>query len=232
MKNAKTAMIIRVVIMMLFVLVLIPLLPVLVSGKWGWWQAWLMAAVYVLAFLLSRAIAARKNPGILRERANFNTQGNIQPWDKWLSPLVAFGSVIIPLAAGLDARFQWSSGFSLWAEMPGLALILAGYVLASWAFIVNAYFSGTVRLQEERGHAVVSGGPYGWMRHPGYAGSLLANFGIPLLLGSAWAFIPAVVFSAFLVIRTGLEDKFLQENLPGYKEYARKTRYRLIPGVW
>lgn len=224
--------IIRIVIMLLLVLVIIPLLPILISGRWGWWQAWMMAIVFILAFIVSRAIARRKNPDILKERANYNQHKNTQPWDRWLSPLVAFGSVFILLVAGLDALFHWSAGFSLPVELVGLALIVGGYVLGSYAFVENAYFSGTVRIQEERGHKVVSSGPYGWMRHPGYSGSLVASLGMPLLLDSAWSFIPVVVFGIFFIIRTSLEDRFLQGNLTGYREYAQKVRYRLLPGVW
>lgn len=232
MEKPKGLMTIRIVIMLLLVLVVIPLLPILISGRWGWWQAWVMAAIFVLGFIISRAIARRKNPGILQERANYNQHENTQAWDKWLSPLVAFGSVFILLVAGLDAYFRWSAGFSFPVELVGLALIVLGYVLASYAFIENAFFSGTVRIQQERGHSVVSSGPYGWVRHPGYLGSLVSNLGIPLLLDSAWAFIPVAVFGIIFFIRTALEDRFLQENLPGYKEYAQKARYRLLPGIW
>lgn len=232
MENNKRVNIFRIAVMLLLVLVAIPLLPILISGKWGWWQAWVMAGVFILSFIVSRAIAARKNSGILKERANYNQHENTQSWDKWLSPMVAFGSVFILLAAGLDALFHWSAGFPLAVEMAGLALIIAGYIFASAAFIENAYFSGTVRIQQERGHEVVSSGPYGWVRHPGYLGSLVASLGMPLLLDSAWAFIPVVVFGFFFVLRTSLEDRFLQVNLPGYREYAQKVHYRLLPGVW
>lgn len=222
----------RTVFMMLLALVIFPLLPMLISGRWNWWQAWTMAGLYVLSFIISRAIARQKNPGILRERANYNLHENTQSWDKWLSPVVAFGSVFILLVAGLDALFNWSGGFSLAIELVGLALIVFGYVFGSFAFIENAYFSGTVRIQEERGHRVVSSGVYARVRHPGYLGSLIASLGMPLLLDSTWAFVPVVVFGTFFVIRTRLEDRFLIENLPGYKEYAQKVRYRLLPGVW
>lgn len=168
----------------------------------------------------------------LKERANYDTHENTQPWDKWLSPLVAFGSVFILLAAGLDELFNWSPDFPLAWELIGLALILIGYSLGSYAFVVNAFFSGTVRLQPERGHRVVSSGPYGWMRHPGYLGSLIASLGMPLLLESIWAFIPVLIFGYFFVLRTRLEDRFLQQNLPGYSEYAKNVRFRLLPGVW
>ncbi|HOD44224.1 MAG TPA: isoprenylcysteine carboxylmethyltransferase family protein [Anaerolineaceae bacterium] len=232
MKNKNSVTIIRVVVMLLLVLVVIPLLPILISGRWNWWEAWVMLAVFVLSFILSRALAVRKSPDILKERANYNQHENTQPWDKWLSPLVAFGSVFILLVAGLDALYHWSAGFPLAVEIAGLVLIAGGYILGSYAFIENAYFSGTVRIQDERGHRVVSSGPYGWMRHPGYLGSLVASLGMPLLLDSIWAFIPVVIFGAFFIIRTRLEDNFLQENLPGYREYAQKVRYRLLPGIW
>lgn len=232
MKNQKGVNIARIVVMLLLVLVVLPMLPLLISGRWGWWQAWLMVAIFVLSFIISRVLAARKTPDILKERVNYNRHANTQPWDKWLSPVVAFGSVFVMLVAGLDARYQWSDGFSLPVEILGLALILAGYLLGSYAFVENAFFSGTVRIQGERGHKVVSSGPYAWMRHPGYAGSLLASLGMPLLLDSAWAFIPVVIFGAFFVLRTRLEDRFLQANLTGYRKYAQRVRYRLLPGVW
>jgi len=222
----------RVVFMLLIVLVVIPLLPILISGRWRWWEAWVMAVVFILGFIVSRVLAARKNPGILKERASYGQHENTQAWDKLLSPLVAFGSVFILLVAGFDALYKWSKGFSLVVEMVGLALIVTGYVFASYALIENAYFSGTVRIQAERGHKVVSSGPYAWVRHPGYLGSLVASLGMPLLLDSAWAFIPVAVIGVFFIIRTRLEDHFLQGNLAGYREYAQKVRYRLLPGIW
>jgi len=232
MKNQKSSNIIRIVFMLLLVLGVIPLLPMLISGKWDWWQAWVMAGIFVLGFLVSRAIAARKTPDILKERANYNQQENTQPWDKWLSPAVAFGSVFILLVAGLDAKYEWSAGFPMAVQMIGLALVLLGYLLGTYAFVTNAFFSGTVRIQDDRGHKVVSDGPYAWVRHPGYLGSLITNLGIPLLLDSAWAYIPAIIFNILFIVRTLLEDQFLQQNLAGYRQFAQKVRYRLFPGIW
>lgn len=223
---------VRIVIMLLLVLVIFPLLPMIISGRWDWWQAWVMAAIFMLGFIVSRAIAARKTPDILKERADYATQSNTQAWDKWLSPVVAFGSVFILLAAGLDELFDWSPDLAFGLELLGLALIVIGYAVGSYAFIENAFFSGTVRLQPERGHTVVSSGPYGWVRHPGYMGSLIASVGMPLLLDSLWAFLPVIVFGFFFVLRTRLEDRFLQENLAGYSDYAKEVRYRLFPGIW
>ena len=158
MESNKKTSVVRVIFMLLLVLVIFPMLPMIISGRWNWWQAWVMLALFILSFIISRVIAARKTPDILKERANYDTHENTQPWDKWLSPLVAFGSVFILLAAGLDESFNWSPDFPLAWELIGLALILIGYSLGSYAFVVNAFFSGTVRLQPERGHRVVSSG--------------------------------------------------------------------------
>ena len=232
MESEKKTSIVRIAVMLLLVMVLFPLLPMIISGRWDWWQAWVMGVLFLLSFIVSRAIAARKNPDILKERANYATQGNTQAWDKWLSPVVAFGSVFILLAAGLDDRFNWSPDLSLGVELLGLALIVIGYVFGSFAFVENAFFSGTVRLQPERGQTVVSSGPYSLVRHPGYLGSLIASLGMPLLLDSLWAFLPVIIFGFFFILRTRLEDRFLQENLAGYSAYAKEVRYRLFPGIW
>jgi len=89
-----------------------------------------------------------------------------------------------------------------------------------------------VRLQSDRGHSVISSGPYRWVRHPGYAGALLAYLFVPVLLDSLWAFIPTMITVGLYVVRTALEDRFLQQNLDGYRDYATRVRYRLLPGVW
>lgn len=132
----------------------------------------------------------------------------------------------------MDKYYGWSPGFTTISNIIGLTGLVLGYAFSSWAPIENRFFSGTVRIQTERGHHVVSTGPYRFVRHPGYAGGLLGFLFIPLLLDSLWSFIPAVLLGIVMVVRTALEDKTLQEELPGYREYAQKTRYRLFPGVW
>ena len=222
----------RVVVQMLFFVVVIPFLPLWISWRWGWWEAWGYALVNIFGFAISRALAARRHPDLLAERARFMQHANVKPWDRYLAPLVGLGGGLIPLVAGLEARFAWSPAFSLPAKYLSLVLILAGFALASYALIENRFFSGTVRIQAERGHHVVSSGPYRWVRHPGYAGALLAYLVTPLYLDSRWAFLPAVFITILLSIRTDLEDKTLHEELEGYRDYARRVRYRLLPGVW
>ena len=222
----------RVILMMVIFVVGIPFLPLLISLRWDWREAWAYVIIYILGFIASRALAARRHPDLLAERARYAQQEDAKAWDKYLSPMVGLGGGLIPLVAGLDMRFGWSPEFSPMLKILGLVLILVGYGLGTYALIENRFFSGMVRIQAERGHRVVSSGPYRWMRHPGYAGALLAYLATPLFLDSAWAFVPAALISIIVFVRTSLEDRTLQEELDGYREYANRIHYRLIPGIW
>lgn len=219
-------------VQVLVFVVAVPFLPLLISGRWGWWQAWVYAMVCILGFAISRALAARRHPDLLTERGRFLDHENAKPWDRVLSPLVGLGGGLIPLVAGLEARFDRPPAFGLTTGMVALVLILAGYALGAYALIENRFFSGMVRIQVDRGHRVVSSGPYRWVRHPGYAGALLVYLVTPFFLDSRWAFLPAVCLAILLVIRTHLEDRTLHEELEGYREYAGRVRYRLLPRVW
>jgi protein-S-isoprenylcysteine O-methyltransferase Ste14 len=117
-------------------------------------------------------------------------------------------------------------------ELIGLAGLILGMTLFSWGMVTNAYFAVAARIQSERGQQVITTGPYRFVRHPGYAGTILTAVTIPLLLGSLWAFWPGLVLIAALVARTLLEDRLLHAELPGYGDYARRVRFRLLPGVW
>lgn len=148
------------------------------------------------------------------------------------SPLIGGAVALVTLlVAGLDARFSWSA---ISAAAQGVALVveMAGPGLSGWAMAVNRFFSRVVRIQADRGQTVVTDGPYRYIRHPGYAGLILHMLGTPILLGSGWALLPAGVMVATMIVRTILEDRMLQAELPGYREYAGRTRWQLIPGVW
>lgn len=222
----------KVVIQVLLFVVVIGHLPLLISGRWSWWEAWVFAGLYLGSFLVSRLLVARRHPDLLAERARFSDHEDAEPWDRLLAPLVALGGGLVPLLAGMQVRYGTPSGFALWVELIALALTLAGYWLGTWALLENRFFSGVVRIQAERGHRVVSTGPYSWVRHPGYAGGLLVYLTTPFLLDAWWALVPAVLLSVALVVRTGLEDRTLQGRLEGYGDYARRVRYRLLPGLW
>ncbi len=212
---------------------LIPLILLVCGGDLGWWQAWLYALLILTAGIGGRMWAEQRHPGLLAERQNIENIQNAKAWDKVLAPLMAV-SVGFPMVivAGLDHRYNWSAEFPLWLIVIGFILISLGYAFAAWALAENRFFSSVVRIQTDRGHVVCDSGPYRFVRHPGYAGNIPALFGIVLALGSVWTLVPAVVASIIAVIRTALEDQALQEELPGYRDYARRVPYRLIPGIY
>jgi len=222
----------RIVVRVLVLAVGVPMLPLWLSGRWDWWEAWVYALIFVLGFVVSRGLTARRHPDLFAERAHFKSHENDKRWDRPLVLLVVLGLVLIPLAAGLEARLGGSTPFPLPAKIVALVLILAGYVWGSYALLENRFFTPIVRIQTEREHQVVSSGPYRWMRHPGYAGTLLASLATPVFLDSRWAFLSATFLTVVLVLRTALEDRALQRELPGYREYAQRVRHRLLPGVW
>jgi len=211
----------------------IPLVLFVCAGDIGWWQAWVFSLLFVAAGLGGRFLAERRHPGLLAERQNIDNIQTVKAWDKVLAPLMAL-SISLPLVivAGLDHRFGWSPAFPLWLILLGFFLIAFGYAFAVWALVENRFFSSVVRIQTDRGHVVCDSGPYRIVRHPGYAGNILPLLGIVLALSSLWTLIPAAVALVIAVIRTALEDRTLQEELPGYKEYARRVRYRLFPGIY
>ncbi len=211
----------------------IPLVLLACGGDLGWWQAWVYSLLFVAAAVGGRIWAERRHPGLLAERQNIEKIQSAKAWDKVLAPLMAV-SVVFPLVivAGLDHRYGWSPVFPPWLMVLGFILISFGYAFAAWALAENRFFSSVVRIQTDRGHAVCDSGPYLIVRHPGYAGSILPLPGIVLALGSVWTLIPAAVALVIAVIRTALEDRTLQEELPGYRDYAQRVRYRLIPGIY
>jgi protein-S-isoprenylcysteine O-methyltransferase Ste14 len=208
-------------------------MPFLAAGDWGWGLGWVYTGSMLAYTFLSRAIAIRLHPGFARERATASALQDTKGWDKWIVPLVALWLPLLAvLVAGLDERLGWSAALPGWVHWLGLALLVFGYSVGTWAMAVNAYFSSHVRIQKERGHHVISSGPYAIVCHPAYATGALAMLGIPLLLDSLWAFPPVVLLCIGIVIRTALEDRTLLAELPGYEQYAGKVRYRLVPGLW
>lgn len=199
----------------------------------SWWQGWLYSVLIVGVGIGSRIWAEKRHPGLLEERGGFGKDQDVKSWDKVLSPLMAVSmSFPLVIVAGLDHNFGWSNAFPLGLNILGFILIVVGYTFAGWALIENRFFSSVVRIQTDRGHVVCNSGPYRIVRHPGYAGNIVALPGIVLALGSIWTIIPVLVALIIAVIRTVLEDKTLQEELPGYRDYTRRVRYQLIPGVF
>lgn len=211
----------------------ISLILLVCAGDISWWQGWGFSVLLFLAGIGGRILAEKQHPGILLERVNMEKAKNAKPWDKVLAPLMAISlSFPLVIVAGLDHRYGWTPTLPTWITILGLILIALGYAFSAWALIENRFFSSTVRIQTDRGHTVCDSGPYAIVRHPGYAGSMLAVIGIIMGLESLWTLIPAVAAFVIAVIRTSLEDKTLHEELAGYRDYARRVRYRMFPGIY
>jgi protein-S-isoprenylcysteine O-methyltransferase Ste14 len=201
------------------------------AGTLDWPPGWWFIAVFVVLILVSMAWLWRANPEIFVARARATGQGT-KGWDRALLPILLIAYALIFPVAGLDdGRFHGSS-VPFWLVLVGYLLVVAGFAGVGWAEAVNRHFEVSVRIQSERGHTVITTGPYAYIRHPGYiAGSLLA-LGAAWALGSWWALLPALVVGVTMIVRTKLEDATLRRELPGYAEFAQKTRFKWLPGVW
>ena len=205
----------------------------LAGGSLNWWEAWAYAAMTMIVLLSSRAVLILKNPELAQERSEAGQKENVKPWDKILMPITAIYLPLISwVVAGLDKRFGWSPDLPDTTQVIALAIIFLGSSIGTWAMITNRFFSSHVRIQTDRGHQVVNTGPYRFVRHPGYAGGLISWLAAPVFFSSYWIIIPTILAIIGSILRTALEDRTLQKELPGYEEYASTVRYRLIPGIW
>lgn len=197
------------------------------AGRLDWPNAWVLLG---LSLVTGLAFTAGRDPELAAERRN--VQGG-KSWDKVLVGItVLLGPMAVWITAGLDERFLWTGGLPAAACGAGVVVALLGAGLMAWAMRCNRFFSSVVRIQKDRGHTVEQGGPYGVIRHPGYAGAAVFLLATPVILGSYWALAPAAVTVAFSVLRTALEDATLHEELDGYAGYARQVKYRLLPWIW
>ncbi len=210
--------------------VMLAVLLFLAAGTVNWRAGWAMVIVMASWVFATAVVVIPRYPELLAER--LGPKKGAKTWDTVLLSLYGLAMMIMWIVAGLDLRNSWSSGIGPEAQIGGMLLVIAGHALVVWATGVNAFFSQVVRIQTERGHTVVNSGPYRYVRHPAYTGAILLVLGAPLMLGSWWALIPGIICAVLMIVRTSLEDKTLLAELPGYTDYAQRTRYRLLPGVW
>ena len=202
-----------------------------IVGRWDWWMGWVLSGMYLLWSASIAILILPVNPAMLAERAR--PYKDIKKWDMVVLGLMGLLMVVEYVIASLDVRSGWSPQLPLTLQIPGLLVAVFGHnFLFVWAMVSNAFFVATVRIQTDRQHAVASNGPYRYVRHPGYLGAMLLHIGTPFMLNSLWALIPAGLTILVLIVRTILEDKTLQSELPGYMEYTQRVRYRLLPGIW
>jgi protein-S-isoprenylcysteine O-methyltransferase Ste14 len=193
--------------------------------KWVW--GWIYIIIYLVYIIINASILPKE---LIAERGK--SKNNVKNWDKILNRINIIPGLGLIVIGGLDHRFKWTPDLSIYVHFLGLVMYVAGSVLFSWSMMSNHFFSTLVRIQIDRDHKVATTGPYNIVRHPGYSGFILSSLGVPLILGSLWALIPALFTGILFVIRTVLEDRTLYLELDGYKEFSVKTRFRLIPGIW
>jgi len=210
--------------------VMVALFLFLAAGRWDWIMGWVLVAITALWVIATGLVVIPRYPELLAERLGPRKGAKI--WDTAIMGVVGLGTLARYIVAGLDARYGWTSGMPPALEVIALVITVLGYALVVWATGSNAFFSQIVRVQQERGHAVATGGPYRFVRHPSYVGTILSELATPIMLGSWWALIPGGLDAILFVVRTALEDKTLQAELDGYKDYAARVRYRLLPGMW
>jgi protein-S-isoprenylcysteine O-methyltransferase Ste14 len=202
----------------------------LAAGRLNWTWAWVFLGICLVSVLINGTFLLRTSPETAAERGR---PKEMKDWDKVVGGLWGLAQyLVLPLVAGLDVRFGWTPGLSAPGHVAGGVVLAVGLGLFGWAMIANAYFSTAVRIQSDRGQTVCRTGPYRFVRHPGYVGAILQSLGTPFLLGSLWALIPGIMEAALVIIRTSLEDRMLQAELPGYRDFVQEVRYRLVPGIW
>ncbi len=201
------------------------------AGRVDWTLGWIFAGVWIAPKLCYLILLRWRDPGLLVERATRHR--NTAQYDRIILPVyfvLAFGAFLV---ASLDGgRFGWSDELPTWLIGAAYIVYLLGNGLAGWAMLSNPYHSAESRLQLDRGQKTVSSGPYRIVRHPTYLASILLWPVTGLMLGSWWAVIPGVMTALTMFIRTVNEDRMLHAELPGYADYARQVRYRLLPGIW
>ncbi|MBN2264681.1 MAG: isoprenylcysteine carboxylmethyltransferase family protein [Candidatus Aminicenantes bacterium] len=202
------------------------------AGTVRWTAFWVLLGFYVVTTGGWLLWLKRRDPGLLKERMTGAARPDVKRWDRTIIRVYTVLLSVMLIVAAMDAvRFRWSHVPRV-AQGLALLVLFAAWSLVIWAFRVNAFLAEVVRIQTDRGHAVCTTGPYRIVRHPMYAAVILTILGVPVLLGSLYALILAGMIVVLFILRTALEDRMLQAELPGYAEYARAVRWKLVPKVW
>jgi protein-S-isoprenylcysteine O-methyltransferase Ste14 len=200
------------------------------AGRIDWWPAWAVILLTVAWTTATAIVILRTNPDLLADR--LGPRKGAKSWDLMIMSVIGVTTLLRLIVAGLDHRYGWTTGVPVTAQILALVVSALGYALVVWATASNAFFSQVVRIQSERGQSVARGGPYRYVRHPAYLGTILYELAVPVLLASWWALIVGAFNALLFILRTALEDRTLQRELTGYGDYARRVRYRLLPRVW
>ncbi|AZO01919.1 MULTISPECIES: isoprenylcysteine carboxylmethyltransferase family protein [unclassified Mesorhizobium] len=201
------------------------------AGTLHWWGAWVYIVVMVGLSLTMGVALARRDPGLMNERLRPPIQKTQTAADKIVLSILLIGIFAWLALMGLDFRFGWSAA-PVWVQAIGMLVLLVGIWICYLTMLENSFAAPVVKIQDERGQKVITTGPYGYVRHPMYAGAILYFAGTALVLGSWWGLALVPVFIVLLAIRTFIEEKTLRTGLRGYDNYAARVRYKLVPMVW
>jgi protein-S-isoprenylcysteine O-methyltransferase Ste14 len=229
-RNSKSLLIIKWLTREITGVVMLAVILFLSAGNLEWIMGWILVLITSIWISSTAIILIPRNPDLLAER--LGPKKGTKTWDTVILSIIGLSTISRCIIAGLDNRFNWTTGISLQLQLIMFLLAILGYTLVIWATKENAFFSQTVRIQKEKGHTVATGGPYRFIRHPGYIGVILFELSTPVMLGSWWALIPGIFGALLLILRTALEDKTLLKELDGYQKYTQQVHYRLIPGIW
>ena len=208
------------------ILIMLGAILFITAGSFRFWEAWIFWLQISALTLFITAYFLKKDPKLLSRRGQTKEKETTQKIPSYLATLNLFGYLI----PGLDFRFHWSA-VPFWVVIAANAIVFLGYTYIILVFKENSYASTIIHVEEDQ--QVITTGPYAIVRHPMYTGMLLMTLFTPLALGSYWALIPSfLLFIPYLVLRIKGEEETLLRDLPGYKDYCLKTRYRLIPSVW
>ena len=205
------------------------------AGTWRWPQAWAFAAIYGFGGLIYGFWLIRRDPALLASRLEVVQKGQ-KTWDRvFILVFLALWYAWLVLMALDTMRWRPASHLApmpMWVNVLGGLMMCAGFAATTRVFRANSFAAPVVRVQEERHQRVIDSGPYAIVRHPMYAFAPLYLFGMPLLLGSAWGLLVAPVIVLGMAIRSIFEERMLARELPGYADYMKRVRWRLIPGIW
>ena len=216
----------RVILRMALIGVIMGSVFFLTAGTTGYWEAWAYLITIGFPMILFVASMFKQDPKFLERRMKTTEK---RPQQKRIVKIGGLPYLLVFVLPGLDKRFGWSD-VSVPLTLAGLVLTLLGYLSTLHLFRTNSYAARVVEVENEQ--KVISTGPYARIRHPMYASVMVFYLCSPLALGSWWAMIPSLFIIPLLMIRILDEEKELAEHLEGYREYMRKVRYRLIPGIW
>jgi protein-S-isoprenylcysteine O-methyltransferase Ste14 len=204
------------------------------AGTVKWWEAWVIVALWTVFGVVMTIYLSRYDPALLAERMKLlPIQKDQKAWDKLMMLLFTVAGIALYIIPGFDVvRYQWSAPLPGWLKFIAMIIHLPCFWFLWWVMRENTYLSQVVKIDDKRGHQVITTGPYAIVRHPMYLVVIVLLYAVPIALGSRYSLFLSLILTVLVVVRTYFEDRTLHAELSGYLEYARQTRYRLIPGVW